>query len=59
MEHAAAVITFGPFRLVPNKKELWRDEELIPLRAMPLAVLVYLAQHPEQVIPVEELRNAV
>src|SRR5262245_23288530 len=59
MEHSATVIRFGPFRLVPEKKELWRDAELLKLRSMPLAVLTYLTQHPERVIPVEELRKAV
>ena len=59
MEHSATVITFGSFRLVPDKRELWKDEELLKVRAMPLAVLTYLAQHPERVIPVEELRKAV
>jgi DNA-binding winged helix-turn-helix (wHTH) protein len=59
MEHPAPVIAFGPFRLAPDKKELWRDEELIKVRSMPLAVLAYFAQHPERVIPVDEVRKAV
>ena len=59
MEHPAVVIVFGPFRLVLDKRELWKDEVLLKFRAMPLAVLAYLAQHPERVIPVEELRKAV
>src|SRR5215510_5781645 len=59
MEHSAAVTVFGPFRLVADKKELWRGEELLKVRSMPLAVLSYLAQHPEQVISVDDLRKAV
>ena len=41
MKHSAAVITFGQFRLVPDKKELWKDEELIKVRSMSLAVLTH------------------
>jgi DNA-binding winged helix-turn-helix (wHTH) protein len=59
MEHQATVIAFGPFRLAPDKRELWKDEALLKVRALPLAVLTYLAQHPERVIAVEELRKAV
>src|SRR5262245_59471365 len=59
MEHQAAVIAFGPFRLLSAQRQLWKDKEQIELRAMSLAVLAYLAQHPERVIPVEELRKAV
>ncbi len=51
MEHQATVITFGPFRLVTDKRELWKDEALLKVRSMPLAVLAYFAQHPERVIP--------
>lgn len=59
MEHSATVLTFGPFRLIPDKRELWKDEGLLKVRALPLTVLTYLAQHPERVISVEELRKAV
>src|SRR5215470_9194918 len=59
MEPRAAVLTFGPFRLVVDKRELWKDDVLLQVRALPLAMLAYLVQHPEQVIPAEELRKAV
>ena len=59
MEHQAAIIAFGPFRLAPDKRELWKDEALLKVRSMPLAVLAYFAQHPERVIPVDEVRKAV
>ncbi|MBI3797838.1 MAG: AAA family ATPase, partial [Deltaproteobacteria bacterium] len=59
MEHSAAVIAFGPFRLAPDKRELWKDEVLLKVRAMPLTVLTYFAQHPERVIPIDEVRKAV
>jgi predicted ATPase/DNA-binding winged helix-turn-helix (wHTH) protein len=59
MEHPAAVIAFGPFRLMPDKKELWRGAELLKVRPIPLAVLTYFAQHPERVISNDEVRTAV
>ncbi len=59
MEHKPEVIAFGPFRLLPVQKQLWKDEERIEVRPMPLAVLAYLAQHPERVVSTEELRQAV
>jgi hypothetical protein len=33
MEHPATVIAFGPFRLAPDKRELWKDEARIKVRA--------------------------
>jgi len=59
MKHSVTVLTFGPFRLIPDKRELWKDEVLLKVRALPLTVLTYLVQHPERVIPLEELRKAV
>src|SRR5262245_11127979 len=59
MKHSATALTFGPFRLLPDKRELWKGEVLLKVRALPLTVLTYLAQHPEQVIPVEEIRKSV
>jgi DNA-binding winged helix-turn-helix (wHTH) protein/predicted ATPase len=59
VEQRATVITFGPFRLFPVQRKLWKDEEQIEVRTMPLAVLTYLAQHPERVVPIEEVHKAV
>lgn len=59
MDQTATVIAFGPFRLFPTQGQLWQGEEQIELRAMPLAVLTYLAQHQERLVPAEELRQAV
>ncbi|HJY83132.1 MAG TPA: AAA family ATPase [Candidatus Binatia bacterium] len=59
MEQAATVIAFGPFRLWPAQRQLWKDAEQIELRPTPLAVLTYLAQHPGRVVSAEELRQAV
>ena len=59
MEQTATVIAFGPFRLLPAQRQLWKDEEQLELRTTPLAVLTYLAQHPGRVVSAEELRKAV
>jgi DNA-binding winged helix-turn-helix (wHTH) protein/tetratricopeptide (TPR) repeat protein len=59
MDSRAAVLTFGSFRLVVDKRELWKDDVLLKVRSLPLAMLTYLVQHPEQVITAEELRKAV
>jgi DNA-binding winged helix-turn-helix (wHTH) protein/tetratricopeptide (TPR) repeat protein len=59
VEQQATVIAFGPFRLLPAQRQLWKDEEHIEVRPMPLAMLTYLAQHPERVVSIEELRQAV
>ncbi|MBI3795554.1 MAG: AAA family ATPase, partial [Deltaproteobacteria bacterium] len=59
MEQTATVIAFGPFRLWPAQRQLWKEEKQLALRATPLAVLTYLAQHPDCVVSLEELRRAV
>lgn len=48
-------LAFGPFRLDPAKKQLWRDEQVIPLQPRPLAVLEYLALRFGQTVTKEEL----
>jgi predicted ATPase len=52
-------IVFGPFRLDPVKKRLWREEQEIELQPRPLAVLHYLVEHPGRVVPKEELLKQV
>ncbi len=59
MEPTATVIAFGPFRLLPGQRQLWKDEDLVELRPTSLAVLTYLAQQPERVVSAAELRKAV
>ena len=41
-------IVFGAFRLDQEKRQLWRDEQIVALQPKPLAVLQYLAQRPGQ-----------
>jgi DNA-binding winged helix-turn-helix (wHTH) protein len=53
------VITFGPFRLETIQTYLWRDEQLIPLRPRPFAMLRYLVEHPDRLVTKAELRQHV
>jgi len=55
----APQIVFGPFRLDPIKKRLWRGEQEIALQPRPLAVLHYLVVHPGRIVPKEELLKQV
>ena len=44
------VFAFGPCRLDRTRDRLWKEQEVVKLRAKPLAVLRYLLEHPGQVI---------
>ncbi len=48
-------LIFGPFRLDPIASKLWREEEEIAIRPRPLALLTYLATHPDQVVSKADL----
>src|SRR5262245_44938429 len=50
---------FGPFRLDPTTRSLWRDTVLLPLPPKPFAVLAYLVAHAGQVVTKDELLEAV
>ena len=50
---------FGPFRLDPTRRRLWRGAQPIVLPPRPLAVLQYLVEHPGQVVTKEELLKQV
>src|SRR5262245_21188010 len=52
-------LVFGPFRLDPQVRQLWRGDAPAPLQARPLAVLSYLSAHPDRVVPAEELLQQV
>ena len=52
-------LLFGPFRLDPRHKKLWREEQEIPLRARSFAVLHYLAAHPGQLVAKEDLKKTL
>ena len=52
-------IVFGSFRLDQEQGHLWRDEQIVALQPKPLAVLLYLAQRPGQVVNSKELLKSV
>jgi DNA-binding winged helix-turn-helix (wHTH) protein/predicted ATPase len=53
------LILFPPFRLDVLNEQLWRDNDVLPVRPKPFAVLAYLATHPGRLVPAAELRKAV
>jgi len=55
----AAHLVFGPFRLDPVKKRLWRGERELKLRPMAVAVLQALIEHAGEAIPKEDLLKRV
>lgn len=56
---AEADCVFGPFRLDPVGRQLWRGAVAVPLRPKLLAALHYLVTNPGRLIPREELLRAV
>ena len=50
---------FGPFRLEPGDARLWRGAEPIHLRPKSFAVLHYLLRHAGQLVPRDDLLQAV
>ncbi len=58
-ETEETLLVFAPFRLLPASRQLWRNGTRVEIRPMSLAVLIYLAQHPEQVVSGEELLKVV
>jgi DNA-binding winged helix-turn-helix (wHTH) protein len=53
------VLSFPPFRLDPADERLWRDEQEIPLRRKPFAILRYFVEHPQRLVTHDELVEAV
>ncbi len=52
-------LSFGSFRLDPQQRQLWRDQQTLELQPKPLAVLQYLVEHAGQVVTKEELLKQV
>lgn len=53
------MLSFPPFRLDPGDERLWRDEQEIPLRRKPFAILRYFVEHPQRLVTHDELVQAV
>ena len=52
-------LTFGPFRLDMTHGCLWRGEHSRALRPRTLAMLCYLAEHPDRLVTKAELRQHI
>jgi len=55
----ADVLRFGPFRLDPAKRVLWRGDEVVPLAPRALDLLVALAEQQGDVVPKQTLMDRV
>src|SRR5258708_27059005 len=55
----ADVLRFGPFRLDPTKRVLWRGDEGVPLAPRALDLLVALAEQQGDVVPKQTLMDRV
>src|SRR5215203_5151446 len=58
MERVAQLL-FGPFRLDPQKKQLWRGDTMLELRSMAVSVLQVLVEHAGEVLAKEQLLRIV
>jgi DNA-binding winged helix-turn-helix (wHTH) protein len=57
--HALLQWVFDCFRLDPDHACLWRDAEILTLPPKAFGLLHYFVQHPDRVLPKDELLNAV
>src|SRR5579863_5730247 len=55
----AIVVRFGPFVLDSQRRELTRDESPIAITPKAFDVLFYFVQHPNRIVPKQELMKAV
>jgi DNA-binding winged helix-turn-helix (wHTH) protein/tetratricopeptide (TPR) repeat protein len=55
----ADVLRFGPFRLDPAKRVLWRGDEVVPLAPRALDLLIALAEQQGDVVPKQTLMDRV
>jgi DNA-binding winged helix-turn-helix (wHTH) protein len=56
---AISHLLFPPYRLDIRNEQLWRADDLIPLRAKPFALLRFMAENPARMVLHEELRKAI
>jgi predicted ATPase/DNA-binding winged helix-turn-helix (wHTH) protein len=52
-------LLFGPFRLDPQKKQLWRGDTVLELRPMSVAVLQVLVEHAGEILTKEQMLRHV
>jgi DNA-binding winged helix-turn-helix (wHTH) protein/tetratricopeptide (TPR) repeat protein len=56
---ATSHLLFPPYRLDLQNEQLWRGDDLIPIRAKPFALLRFMAENPARLVLHEELRKAI
>jgi DNA-binding winged helix-turn-helix (wHTH) protein len=54
-----SVFVFPPFRLDAPNQQLWRGEDIVPLRRKTFLVLLHLVQNPGRLISKQELLEAI
>jgi two-component system alkaline phosphatase synthesis response regulator PhoP len=58
-ESSPGVREFGPYRLVGDRYELWKEGTLIPLNTQEGHLLWYLASHPGRILDRSEILEQV
>ncbi len=58
-QHVSAILTFGPLRIDPDRRDVRYDGKGIDLRPKEFDLLLALARHPGQVFSREQLLNSV
>ena len=51
--------SFGPFRIDPGGRQLWREDRLVPLNTRVFETLLVLVRHSDRVVEKDELMKAV
>ena len=47
--------SFGPFRLLPERRALWKSDEVVPLGSRAFDILVAMVEHDRKVLAPDEL----
>jgi eukaryotic-like serine/threonine-protein kinase len=56
---ASPQFQFGPFRIDPTARQLWRADQLVPLNTRVFETLLVLVRHHDRVVEKDELMKAV
>ena len=59
MNESQPTYNFGPFRLNPGKRLLWRDGEPVPLAPKVMDTLVVLIEHRDRIVTKDELLERI
>jgi DNA-binding winged helix-turn-helix (wHTH) protein len=58
-ESTVVTYEFGPFRLDPDKRRLWRDSDIVPLTPKAVDTLLVLVAHAGNIVEKDDLLKAV